>query len=266
MLELRHRPWSLLCLLLLVFRAWRLRVPRLARRRWPVRNCRGAFCPSGKLASRFPVCGGRVGPFPRPCRNRIACKCGAWIQFVACVPGCQDAGEPVGNRQVCGELNLRCSASGVFFGFGKMKRMRHDFNAPGRRLGACVCLVAVMLLWSPLWASALQAAGMGCCDGAMCPLHGHGPKKSSSDANSAMDMPMASCDHHARKAAMDCSVACCHPKDPAMTGPIVFVLPSPMALSAPLLIAPPTPIPFSSASSVVFDPASPPPRTNLLSL
>src|SRR5579859_268162 len=148
----------------------------------------------------------------------------------------------------------------------KMKRMRHDSNAPGRRLGACVCLVAVMLLWSPLWASALQAAGMGCCDGAMCPLHGHGPKKSSSDANSAMDMPMAGCDHHARKVAMDCTVACCHPKDPAVTGAIVFVLPIPMALSAPLLIAPPTPIPFSSASSVVFDPASPPPRTNLLSL
>jgi len=77
---------------------------------------------------------------------------------------------------------------------------------------------------------------------------------------------MADCDHHARPAAMVCSVACCHPKDPAVTGAIVFVLPSPVELSAPFLIGPPAPLLFSSASSFVFDPGSPPPRTNLLSL
>src|SRR3981189_512841 len=60
----------------------------------------------------------------------------------------------------------------------KMKRMTHDSNALGRRLRACVCLMAVMLLWAPAWGAALQAAGVGCCDGAMCPLHGHAPKKS----------------------------------------------------------------------------------------
>ncbi|HXJ11945.1 MAG TPA: hypothetical protein VNH19_06710 [Candidatus Limnocylindrales bacterium] len=146
-----------------------------------------------------------------------------------------------------------------------MNRMRHDSNAQGRKLWACVCLVAVMLLWAPTWGAALQAAGVGCCDGAMCPLHGHAPKKSSSDTNSPKEVPMAGCDHHARPAAMVCSVACCHPKDPAVTGAIVFVLPSPMALSAPLLIGPPAPIPSSSANSFVFDPASPPPRTSLLS-
>jgi len=146
--------------------------------------------------------------------------------------------------------------------------MRHDSNAPGRRLRACLCLVAVMLLWAPAWGAGLQAAGVGCCGGAMCPLHGHGhaPKKSSSDTNTAKDMPMAGCDHHARTAAMDCTVACCHPKDPAVTGAIVFVLPSPVALSAPLLISPQAPIPFSPESSFVFDPTSPPPRTLLLSL
>src|SRR5437879_5192107 len=84
--------------------------------------------------------------------------------------------------------------------------------------GGCVCLVAVMLLWAPGWGAALQAAGLGCCDGAMCPLHGHGPKKSSSDTNSAKDTPMAGCEHHVRPAAMDCTVVCCHPKDPAVTG------------------------------------------------
>jgi hypothetical protein len=165
-----------------------------------------------------------------------------------------------------GELNLRMEAVGVFLRFGKMKRMRHDSNAPGRRLRACVCLVAVMLLWAPAWASVLQAAGMGCCDGAMCPLHGHAPKKSSSDTNSAKDMPMTGCEHHGRKAAMDCSMACCHPKDPVVTGAIVFVLPSATAPSTPHLIGPPAPVLSSSASSFVFDPASPPPRTFLLNL
>ncbi len=163
-------------------------------------------------------------------------------------------------------MNLRTADGGVFLNIGKMKRMRHDSNAPGRRLGACVCLVAVMLLWAPAWASALQAAGMGCCDGAMCPLHGHGPKKSSGDSDSAKDAPMAACEHHGRKAAMDCSMACCHPKDPVVTGAIVFVLPSIVEISAPLLSGPSTPTLFSSASSFVFDPASPPPRTLLLNL
>ena len=129
-----------------------------------------------------------------------------------------------------------------------------------------MCLVAVMLLWAPAWVLALQAAGMGCCDGAMCPLHGHAPKKSSSDTNSAKDMPMTDCQHHGRKAAMDCTMACCHPADPVVTGAIVFLLPNPPIVTAPLHIGPPAPVLASSASSFVFDPASPPPRTLLLSL
>jgi hypothetical protein len=185
---------------------------------------------------------------------------------VTCVAGCQDAGELDSNLRVGCKLNLRGATGGLFLRFGKMKRMRHDSNALGRKLGACVCLAAVMLLWAPAWAAALQAAGMGCCDGAMCPLHGHSPKKSSSDTNSAKDAPMAGCEHHARPAAMVCSMACCHPKDPAVIGAIVFVLPSAAALSTPHLIGPPARVLSSSASSFVFDPASPPPRTLLLNL
>jgi hypothetical protein len=174
--------------------------------------------------------------------------------------------EPEWNRAGCSKLDLRTSESRVFLGFCLMKRTRHHSKAPGRKLGACVCLVAVMLFWAPLWASALQATGMGCCDGAMCPLHGHSPKKSSGDTNSAKDMPMAGCEHHGRKAAMDCSMASCHPADPAVTGAIVFVLPTPPSVSAP---------PFSGAFEArilsqinfpVFEPASPPPRISPLSL
>ena len=147
-----------------------------------------------------------------------------------------------------------------------MEQMRHDSNAPGRRLMACVSLLAVVLLWAPAWGAALQVAGVGCCDGAMCPLHGHAPKKSSTDTNPAKDMPMAGCARHAQKTAMDCSMACCHPKDPVVTGAVVFVLPSAAVTSVPLLIGTTAPSLSHSASSVVFDPASPPPRTLLLSL
>jgi hypothetical protein len=180
-----------------------------------------------------------------------------------------EAGVPRGARavrEICSKLNLRTAAPRVLLRFEMMKRMRHDSNALGRKLGAFVCLVAVIFLWAPLWASALQAAGMACCDGAMCPLHGHSPKKSSGDTDSAKNAPMAGCEHHGRKAAMDCTMACCHPADPVVTGAVVFVLPGAVAISAPLFIGPPRPDFSSSASSFVFDPASPPPRTLLLSL
>ena len=147
-----------------------------------------------------------------------------------------------------------------------MKRSRHFSNAPGRRLAACVCLVAVMLLWAPAWASALQAAGMGCCDGAMCPLHGHAPKKSSGNAQPAKAAPVAGCEHHGRKAAMDCSMACCHPADPAVTGAVVFVLPNAVDISAPPPVSSPTHGFALSAASLDIDLASPPPRNLRLSL
>jgi hypothetical protein len=147
-----------------------------------------------------------------------------------------------------------------------MKKMGHDSNAPGRRLGACVCLVALMLLWAPAWASALQAAGMACCDGAMCPLHGHAPKKSSGDTNSAKDASMAGCEHHGRKAAMDCSMACCHPKEPVVTGAVVFVVPAAVTFFAPRTDGPPAPGFALSAGSLDIDLPSPPPRNLRLSL
>jgi hypothetical protein len=95
----------------------------------------------------------------------------------------------------------------------------------------------------------------------MCPLHGHAPKKSSSDADSTKDMPMAGCEHHRQKATMDCTMACCHPSDPAVTGAIVFVLPGAGDVSVPLFSGPTAPNLFVSASSFVFDLASPPPRS-----
>jgi hypothetical protein len=174
--------------------------------------------------------------------------------------------EPSRTRLGGRKLILRTEAGGVLFGFGTMRRMRHLFDAHGRKLGACVCLVAVVMLWAPLWASALQAAGMACCDGAMCPLHGHAPKKSSGDSNATKGAPMGACEHQGRGAAMDCTMACCHPAETSMSAAIFFVVPSPPKVSVQILIGPAPPTLSSLASSYVFDPASPPPRTLLLGL
>jgi len=123
-----------------------------------------------------------------------------------------------------------------------------------------VCLIAVLLLWAPAWASAFQAERMACCSGGMCPLHGHAPKKSSHDSDEQKEGQPATCEHHGHKSAMDCSMACCHPETPAVAGAIVFVLPISTDLSADLVAIAALPLAHLFAHSLSFKPASPPPR------
>lgn len=161
----------------------------------------------------------------------------------------------------CAFLVLRFRIRRVWWCFGTMRRSRHFSNAPGNKVGACVCLMAVILLWAPLWASAFQASSMACCDGAMCPVHGHAPKKSPHEAQPGKEAPPVACDHHSRNSSMSCNMACCHPTDPAVTGAILFVLPTPSGISAPALVGQRPPNLAVTMSSAIFDPASPPPRT-----
>jgi hypothetical protein len=163
-------------------------------------------------------------------------------------------------------LVLRFPARGVCWGFRTMRLTRPLSSAPGNKLAACVCLLAVLLLWAPSWAAAFQAQRMACCTGGMCPLHGHAPKKSPHDSGAQKEGPPATCEHHGRKAAMDCSMACCHPHAPAVTGAIDFVLPAPAIVAAHLRAEAARPRPCTLANSFAFQPASPPPRMRLLSL
>jgi len=94
----------------------------------------------------------------------------------------------------------------------------------------------------------------------MCPLHGNAPKKNSQENNTAKETQPAMCEHHARQAAMDCTVGCCHPADPAATSAVVFVLPALSGLSAPSLLGQTSPALSSVVNSVAFEPVSPPPR------
>jgi len=124
-----------------------------------------------------------------------------------------------------------------------------------------VCLLAVFLLWAPAWAAAFQASEMACCTAGMCPLHGHTPKKSSHDPDTQKQGRPATCEHHGQKSAMDCSMACCHPADPAVTSAAIFVLPDSPQISSPLLVGRTEVLVATHAPSFVYDPASPPPRS-----
>jgi len=150
---------------------------------------------------------------------------------------------------------------GVCWGFEKMRPRKPRSNAPGNKWHACVCLLAVILLWAPAWASAFQAQSMACCEGGMCPLRGHAPKKSSHDTDGQKQAQPATCEHHGRSSGMSCSMACCHPSDPTVTSTAIFVLPGPMQIYSPFLSGTAERRIESRAESFVYDPASPPPRS-----
>ena len=147
-----------------------------------------------------------------------------------------------------------------------MKTLRHFPIAPGRILGAWLCLLAVVLLWSPIYAAAWQAQGMACCSGGLCAAHGH-PKQGQSHQHQprTSETPM-DCEHHGDNTLMVCSMSCCHQSSSSLTTAVIFLLPEPaivsrpaVALASPSNLAPPE---FVQS----FDPPSPPPRTLISSL
>jgi hypothetical protein len=147
----------------------------------------------------------------------------------------------------------------------RMNLFLYDRCASGKRLRAIVCLIAVLLLWSPAWAVNLQANGIGCCDGPMCPVHGnspmhHGPSEAPSDKSA---QPMR-CDHSGGSSMMNCGMSRCLEQPQFFGTSIQFVLP-PAGVAAPAEF-------YIAATSIMevqkvlqsFDPLSPPPRSFLL--
>jgi hypothetical protein len=133
--------------------------------------------------------------------------------------------------------------------------------APGRMIGVWVCLVAVVLLWAPLWASAWQASGMACCNGNECPIHGHAGGKHSGKSQAAANKnaPMEF-GHENRPGLMACRVSCCQDQSHSFVAAVTFLLPEPMTISVPVESA--TVVASSQAKIVahLFEPPSPPPR------
>lgn len=147
-----------------------------------------------------------------------------------------------------------------------MRTSLHRLRAPGRRSAACVCSLAVALLWSPLWVQAWHSNGTDCCSGAFCPIHGHRPEHQVHSTDSTPPQSPMDCEHHhdnneTHGQRTDCSMSCCHGSSPNLTGAVIFVLPELMLLSLPTRAtdepADLTPMPLASS----LKPPSPPPRT-----
>ena len=143
-----------------------------------------------------------------------------------------------------------------------MKYLRHVPIAPGRLVGAWVCLAAVMLLWAPAWGTAFLASRMTCCTGTMCAAHGHAGNKGASETQSAEQghVPME-CNHGGQTSLMVCQMFCCHNQDHPLTGVVIFVLPEAMTIFAAVVATPADLKLQAHPIKHLFAPPSPPPRT-----
>ena len=133
-------------------------------------------------------------------------------------------------------------------------------------MGAWVCLVAVVLLWTPLWATAWQTGGMDCCKGGMCMAHRHSkPEPARTQQTGAEKTPM-DCEHHGTSGMSNCPMACCQQSSHTLATPAIFVMPESVAICLPSLV---TTAPSSFAATEFaqsLEPLSPPPRTAFLYL
>lgn len=142
----------------------------------------------------------------------------------------------------------------------QMKASLHASIAPGKRFAAFVCLLAAVMLWAPLWATALQANGMACCDGVMCAAHGHSAMEHGGGQAAQTEQPMQ-CGHSGGGSMMNCGMACCHEQAHHFVASIQFLLPVPVVISQPQQAAPSALARDFAEILPSFDPLSPPPRT-----
>ncbi len=143
-----------------------------------------------------------------------------------------------------------------------MKTKGHIPIAPGK-MGAWVCLVAVMLLWAPLWATAWQSGGMDCCKDGMCMAH---RLAAGQHASGAQDSAPMDCGHGKHAGLAACEMKCCHDAGTTFVAAVIFVMPEPMKITAPAEASDAREKAQAVIASILFAPPSPPPRTPLFSL
>ena len=142
--------------------------------------------------------------------------------------------------------------------------MKSSLQGPGtarRMIGGWLCLVAVVLLWAPLWASAWQASEMACCYRNECPVHGHAAGKHSGKSQAAAkENAPIECGHENPTGLMACRMSCCQDQSHSFVAAVMFLLPEPAVISLPLESA--TVVSASRAKIIShwFEPPSPPPR------
>jgi hypothetical protein len=147
-----------------------------------------------------------------------------------------------------------------------MGTSRHFPIAPGRVLEAWVCLVAVVLLWAPMWAAAWRANGMACCCSGL-PQAREQSKTNHPRPQQAtpVEAPIG-CQHQGGSEITGCSMSCCHESSPCITTSVIFVLPERATICQPSQ-AMAAFANFAPTEFVLsFEPPYPPPRTSLFSL
>lgn len=135
-----------------------------------------------------------------------------------------------------------------------------------RSVAACVCLLAVALLYAPLAGAALLANGLDCCTGGYCkiPEHRHhryqlGHEHSGAPAAPAENSGHMDCGHES-SGLMPCSMSCCQdPTRPALV-PSAFLLPSANFVLTTIEEIRTVQIANSFEPSRFVKPLSPPPR------
>jgi hypothetical protein len=110
-----------------------------------------------------------------------------------------------------------------------LEHMEASHSSPGRRFCAWGCLAALVLLWSPLWAAAWQAARTDCCAGGMCPAHRR------TNQNHYPQPSLMPCDHHGGDGISKCSVSCCQSEAHTFVASTTFLLAPQLQLSPSLL-------------------------------
>ncbi|MGB7729642.1 MAG: hypothetical protein WBL50_16550 [Candidatus Acidiferrum sp.] len=134
-----------------------------------------------------------------------------------------------------------------------MKNLRPFLIAPGRKMGAWLCLIAAVLLWSPLWAVAWQSAQMSCCDGGICLAADHAKRQHHSAAG-ASEKSMT-CEHQNGNEMSQCAMSCCQTESHVFVASIGFVLPiAPVLARSPYFVKPVT----VSAPHEILPPVAPP--------
>jgi hypothetical protein len=184
----------------------------------------------------------------------------------------RNTGKRLGHGQIGGAKNcVRASLCGSLNGtwckisLSLMKELHRFPIAPGRKIGAWVCLIAALLLWSPLWAVAWQAHGMDCCTDGMCAAHGHTNSAPHHPRHSPSPAIPTNCEHSNETELMQCSISCCPESENthSVTTAITFVLPYPLFVAEPT-VTPNSAFPHTPPEFVQsFKPPSPPPRSSL---
>jgi hypothetical protein len=123
-------------------------------------------------------------------------------------------------------------------------------------------LLAVVLLWTPLWATAWQTEGMACCDGKMCAAHGQAmTTRTSEKVGVTQEEAPMDCGHEKPAGLTACGMKCCDDPGSTIVAVVIFVLPEPVKISAPAEARYARQQGQASIRALLFEPPSPPPRS-----